>query len=128
MSRGGWWRFLPDRSQLMLLAGVLIAVVTTVGFVNLAIARGAAQTELRAQEARVAQLREQNLRMQDELVRAQSDENAERRATDYFNRVRPGTTLVLPEAVPTPAAPVVGRRRPSGPPYWAEWWKRLTQP
>ncbi|MCX6027710.1 MAG: hypothetical protein NT169_00185 [Chloroflexi bacterium] len=128
MSRGRWWRFLPDRSQLMLLAGVLIAVVTTVGFVNLTIARSAVQAELRADQARVAQLLEQKLRLQDELARDQQGENVAPRAEEYFDRKPPDTTTVFPEAVATPDAAAGKRDQPSGPPYWAEWWKRLTQP
>jgi hypothetical protein len=111
----------------VLLAGVLLSLAVAVGFVNLAIARGAVLAELRAEEARVAQMKEQNSRLQDELERAQQGQNIGPLAERYFNLVPPGTTVVLPETPATPDS-TSKRRRQVGPPYWTEWWKRLTQP
>ena len=42
MQHQGWRRFLPDRSQFMLLVIVVIALVAGMSFVNLGIARNSA--------------------------------------------------------------------------------------
>ena len=124
MSQKRLWQFLPDRSQLMLLAGVLVVLAAAIGFVNLAVARAAVVSELQAARAQTDQMEEQNQRLKDELARAQQGDNVGPRALDDFNMTRPGAVIVEPEPLITPQPTV----RPAGPPYWAEWWKRLAQP
>ena len=51
MQHQGWRRFLPDRSQFMLLVIVVIALVAGMSFVNLGITRNSALAQNRTAHA-----------------------------------------------------------------------------
>jgi len=123
------WRYLPDRSQLMLLAGVLIVLFAAVSFVNLAIAKSSALAKERTMRAQLEQAREQNARLQRALGQAQAGQNVMPKAYEYFGMTLPGVTMVLPEEAPSsePVGPI-REEPPPAHPFWLDWWERWRSP
>jgi cell division protein FtsL len=128
MSQQWWRRFLPERSQFWILAVAVIVVVSVASFANLATARGIALGEKQLVQMQVDQLKEQNRRLKQALEQVKQGENVEPKAREYFGMGYPGETQVVAESVPTPVGPPQAPDGPVGPPYWLEWWKRLTAP
>jgi hypothetical protein len=116
-----WQRFLPDLSQLLLVAGVLVVIFAMVSFVNLAIAKSRVLAENRmvAGQVREAEERQELLRIA--LADAQQGRDLWSKAWDYFGMAPRGATVVLP----APARVEGSADRPASPPYWAVWWQRL---
>jgi type II secretory pathway pseudopilin PulG len=123
-----WRRFLPERSQLIILVGVLAILYAGVAFVNLAMAKSAALRENQAAQTKVDALQEQQQRLRLALGEAQQGYNIEPRARQYFNLGRKGEKAVVLQPVAPATAPETAPQPASGPPYWTEWWKRLTEP
>lgn len=127
MIRPGWRRFLPDRSQLIWLATVMIGLVAGVSFINLSVARNAAMAANRAAHMRYAQAQQQHEALVQALAAAQKSEQILPKAYDYFSLTPAGvTTVVIKPVASVSAAGSEGEH--GGPPYWQTWWQRLTQP
>jgi hypothetical protein len=122
------WRFLPDRSQLMLLAGVLIVLFGAVSFVNLAIAKSAALAKERSVQVQLEQARQQNARLQRALQQAQAGQNVMPKAYEYFGMTLPGVTMVLPETPEDTTVGPVWQEPPPAEPIWLQWWERFRNP
>lgn len=125
MSQEGWRRYLPDRSQLVLLAVVLAALFALVSFINLAVAKSAALAGRQAVLDQISQLEERNQRLRSTLSDDQNGKNIVQKALQYFGLVARGQRVVLPQgsSVDGPT-----RNHPAGPPFWLEWWKLLVMP
>jgi hypothetical protein len=127
MQHQGWRRFLPDRSQFMLLVIVVIALVAGMSFVNLGIARNSALAMNRASHARYDEAQQQNDLLKRILTGVQRGENILPKAYDYFFLLPAGVTTVLLQPIETPEADGEAARRTS-PPFWGDWWQRLVNP
>ncbi|MEJ5200032.1 MAG: hypothetical protein WHX53_14000 [Anaerolineae bacterium] len=127
MIRPGWRRFLPDRSQLIWLATIMIGLVAGVSFINLSVARNAAVAANRAVHARYAQAQQQHEALVQALAAAQRGEQIVPKAYDYFSLTPAGVTTVLIKPV-APVSAIESEGERGGPPYWATWWQRLAQP
>jgi hypothetical protein len=128
MVHQGWRRFLPDRSQLMLLVIVVIALVAGVSFVNLGIAHKSALAAREMAVARYDEIQQQHVLLVRTLEAAQRGENILPKAYDYFFMTPPGIITVLIEPAEPAPAPGVAGARTSGPPYWGDWWQHLVNP
>jgi hypothetical protein len=122
------WRFLPDRSQLMLLAGVLIVLFGAVSFVNLAIAKSAALAKERSVQVQLEQARQQNARLQRALQQAQAGQNVMPKAYEYFGMTLPGVTMVLPETPQDETIGPIWQEPAPEQPIWLQWWERFRNP
>ena len=122
------WRFLPDRSQLILLASVVIVLFAAVSFVNLAIAKSAALAKERTLQAQLEQAREQHERLQRALQQAQAGQNVMPKAYEYFGMTLPGVTMVLPEEPGDETVGPILQEPPAAQPFWLQWWERWRNP
>jgi hypothetical protein len=128
MVQQGWRRFLPDRSQFMLLVIVVMGLVAGVSFVNLGITRNTALAANRIAHERLAEAQEQNVLLGQALVSAQQGDNIPPKAYEYYGEARPGvTTFEIQPVAPGEAADGAGAQR-AGPPFWGDWWERLVNP
>ncbi len=127
MSQPWWRRLLPDRSHLLLLAGLAALVVATMGFIELYNIRSEALADHERAAAQVDQLREQNQMLQEALSEGQRGDNIEPRARQYFKYSRPGEKKVLFQtpAPPTPTPVPPEDYRPPGRSAWQDWLNRL---
>jgi hypothetical protein len=128
MMHPGWRRFLPDRSQFMLLVIVVIALVAGMGFVNLGIARNSALAANRTAHVRYDEALQQNDQLKRALTAAQRGENILQKAFDYFSLTLPGVTTLMLQPVAAKESTDGEAVRSSGPPFWGEWWQRLVKP
>jgi hypothetical protein len=121
------WRFLPDRSQALLVVGVLLALFFIVSFANLALARSNALAERNAALTRRGVAAERNHNLRTALDAAQRDMHIPAQAEIYFGETVPGNVSVRP--LPEDASPGRSNGNSQGaPPFWENWWERLTQP
>jgi len=128
MQHQSWRRFLPDRSQFMLLVIVVIALGAGMSFVNLGIARNSALTQNRIAHARYDEAQQQNDLLKRTLTGVQRGENVLPKAYDYFFLLPPGmTTVLLQPAEAQETADGEAARRTS-PPFWGVWWQLLVNP
>jgi len=124
----GWRRFLPDRSQLMLLVIVVMGLVAGVSFVNLGITRNTVLAENRVAHEQLAEAQQQNRGLTEALASAQRGENIPPKALAYYNEAPAGVmTFEIKPATPSDASTGAGARQ-SGPPFWGDWWKHLVKP
>ena len=79
-----WRRFLPDRSQLWMLAVALVVVFAGVSFFNLYTEKVRALNEQRAVKAQLDQLRDQNQRLREAQTQVERGDNIESYARQYF--------------------------------------------
>jgi hypothetical protein len=131
MSKQGWRRLLPDRAHLVMVAGIAIVIVATLGFIELYNIKTEALADRSANQVQVDWLREQNRLLQEALIEGQNGDNIEPQARQYFKMARPGekkivfeTPAVAPEATPEPEA----QPEASGStqlPSWLGWLDRL---
>ncbi len=128
MVQQGWRRFLPDRSQFVLLAIVVMGLVAGVSFVNLGIARNAVWTANQIAHTRYEEAQRQHGMLVEALEGAQQGENILPKAYEYFVLTPVGVTTILIKFV-TPGENVdgIGSRR-AGPPFWGDWWEHLVEP
>jgi hypothetical protein len=128
MIQPGWRRFLPDRSQLMLLVIVVMGLAAGVSFVNLGITRNTVLAANRIAHERLAEAQEQNVLLGQALASAQQGENILPKAYEYYGETRPGVmTFEIKPVAPDAAADGAGAQR-AGPPFWGDWWERLIHP
>jgi len=128
MQHQGWRRFLPDRSQFMLLVIVVIALVAGMSFVNLGIARNSALAQNGTAHARYDEAQQQNERLKRNLIAVQRGENVPSKAYDYFFMQPSGVTTVLLQPVEAKEAAESEAARRTAPPFWGDWWQRLVNP
>ncbi|PKO22822.1 MAG: hypothetical protein CVU38_07385 [Chloroflexi bacterium HGW-Chloroflexi-1] len=140
MSQQRWRRFLPERSQFLLLGVVLAVIFALVGFINLAIIKSSTLVENQGARVRLERAQDQSQRLQGALGEAQQGQNIPIKGWEYYRLTPPEVTVVMPapEAAPeaaSEAAPLaagetaaLGHRHAAGPPYWADWLKRLVKP
>jgi len=128
MNQQRWQRFLPDRSQLMLVVSVLLVVFALVSFINLAIVKGSVGAKQRSVKAQLDQARERQRMLRTTLERDQQGCNILPKAQDYYNLTLPNVTVVVPKPEATPDVPGGEHDFRKGPPYWADWWEQLSQP
>jgi hypothetical protein len=121
-------RFLPDRSQFMLLIGVFVILFAAAGFINLALTKSEALAARRVAQQKYDQLGSRNLALKDALGEAQQGLHIEPMAMKFFGLVPPGFEVIT--AAPEDPIPEIetGSPFPLGPPYWEEWFKKLLQP
>ena len=129
MSQRGWRRLLPERSHLILLGGLAIAVIAALGFIELYNIRVEALAEHQAAAAQLQQLEEQNQMLQAAQAEGEQGNNIEPKARELFKLARPGEKkLVFQTPVPDTAkeedsAPAPPAR--SDQPDWLDWLSRL---
>jgi hypothetical protein len=128
MQLQGWRRFLPDRSQSMLLVIVVIALVAGMSFVNLGITRNNALAMNRTAHARYDEAQQQNDLLKRALVGVQRGENILPKAYDYFFMQPSGVTTVLLQPVEAKETAESEAASRTAPPFWGEWWQRLVNP
>jgi len=132
MTQQRWQRFLPERSQWLLLLVVLAVIFALVGFINLAIIKSTALAENQAARVRLDRAKDQGQRLRDALVVGQQGQNVPSKGWDYFRLTPPGVTVVAPasEAALSVMGEVAltGQKHAAGPPFWADWLKRLVKP
>ena len=128
MQHQGWRRFLPDRSQFMLLVIVVIALAAGMSFVNLGIARNNALAMNRTAHARYDEAQQQNDLLKRTLTGVQRGENILPKAYEYFSWALPGVTTVLLQPIEANEAVEGEATQRSAPPFWGEWWQRLVNP
>jgi len=128
MQHQGWRRFLPDRSQFMLLVIVVIALVAGMSFVNLGIARNSALAMNRTAHTRYDEAQQQNDLLKRTLTGVQRGENILPKAYDYFFLLPSGVTTVLLQPLEAKEASESEAARRTSPPFWGEWWQRLVNP
>ena len=128
MQHQDWRRFLPDRSQFMLLVIVVIALVAGMSFVNLGIARNNALAMNRTAHARYDEAQQQNDLLKRTLTGVQRGENILPKAYEYFSWALPGVTTVLLQPIEANEAVEGEATQRSAPPFWGEWWQRLVNP
>jgi hypothetical protein len=128
MQHQGWRRFVPDRSQFMLLVIVVIALVAGMSFVNLGIARNSALTQNQAVHALFDEAQQQNDRLDRILIAVQRGENIPSKAYDYFFMQPAGVTTVLLQPIEAKEAAESEAARRTAPPFWSDWWQRLVNP
>jgi len=132
MTQQRWQRFLPERSQLLLLLVVLAVIFALVGFINLAIIKGTALAENQAARGRLDRAEDQSQRLWHALFAGQQGQNVPSKGWDYFRVTPPGVTVVVPasEAALSAAgeAALTAQKHAAGPPFWADWLKHLVKP
>ena len=132
MAQQRWQRFLPERSQLLLLLVVLAVILALVGFINLAIIKSAALAENQAARVRLERAQDQNQRLSQALIEGQQGQNVPSKGWDYFRLTLPGVTVVVPASeaplLDAGATALAAQQGAAGPPFWAEWLKRLVKP
>ena len=128
MQHQDWRRFLPDRSQFMLLVIVVIALVAGMSFVNLGIARNSALTQNQAVHALFDEAQQQNDRLNRNLIAVQRGENIPPKAYDYFFMQPSGVTTVLLQPIEANEAADSEAARRTSPPFWGDWWQLLVNP
>jgi hypothetical protein len=128
MQHQDWRRFLPDRSQLMLLVMVVIVLAAGMSFVNLGIARNNALATNRAAHARYEEAVRQNELLNGSLAAVQREENVVPKAFDYFKWSLPGTTTIVLEPAEAGTETEGEQSLRPTPPFWGQWWRRLVNP
>jgi hypothetical protein len=128
MQHQDWRRFLPDRSQFMLLVIVVIALVAGMSFVNLGIARNSALAQNQIAHARFDEAQQQNDRLNRNLIAVQRGENIPSKAYDYFFMQPSGVTTVLLQPIEANEAADSEAARRTSPPFWGDWWQLLVNP
>ena len=128
MQHQDWRRFLPDRSQFMLLVIVVIALVAGMSFVNLGIARNSALAMNRSAHALFDEAQQQNDLLKRTLAGVQRGENIPSKAYDYFFLHPPGVTTVLLQPIEAKEAADSEAARRTSPPFWGDWWQLLVNP
>jgi hypothetical protein len=136
MSQPRWRHFLPDRSQLWILAAVLLVMVAGVSFFNVFAAKATALANQRQVQAQLDRLAEQNRLLQERVSQAQAGNqpggDVEVRARQYFGLGYPGETRIVGQegraTTSQPTAPITTTAAPSQAaptPFWEGWWKTL---
>ena len=117
-------RYLPGRPGLMLVMGVVVAVVFTVGFVDQALTERAMLAQFAQAQSKVDQLEEQNRLLQQDLDRAQQGQLVPQKAWEYFGKTPKGAGVVIaePQPVVEPAPPVTVATPIS---VWRSFWQAL---
>jgi hypothetical protein len=128
MQHQGWRRFLPDRSQFMLLVIVVIALVAGMSFVNLGITRNGALAQNRTAHVRYDEAQQQNDLLKRTLTGVQRGENILPKAYDYFFLLPSGVTTVLLQPIEAQEAVDGEAARRTSPPFWGDWWQLLVNP
>ena len=128
MIQPGWRRFLPDRSQFMLLVIVVMGLVAGVSFVNLGITRNTALASNRIAHERLAEAQQQNVSLEQALVSAQQGDNIPPKAYEYYGEARPGVTTFEIRAGGAGRCGGWAGAQQAGPPFWGDWWERLVNP
>ena len=128
MQHQGWRRFLPDRSQFMLLVIVVIALVAGMSFVNLGITRNGALAQNRTAHVRYDEAQQQNDLLKRTLTGVQRGENILPKAYDYFFLLPSGVTTVLLQTIEAKEADNGEAARHTSPPFWGDWWQLLVNP
>ena len=108
MTRPRWLRFATDRSQLIIITGVLVMVVAFFGFAELAVEKSAALVANERAQNELARLEEQNRLLHVSLEQARLGQHIAPKAYQYFGVSRPGLTVIETEeplvlAAPAPA-------------------------
>ena len=131
MSRELWRRLPLERKHLLLIAVVVFIVIVASGFSELYNIQAELEVERAAAQVQVQQLQEQNQQLKDALGAAQTGQNIEPMAREYFQLGRRGEKRVLAQPVaaptPVPSAPSGSPPTPAGP-FWQQWWQTLVQP
>ena len=92
--RQGLGRFLPERSQLMLLVGVFVVLFAAAGFVNLAVTKSEALASRRHEQQQRDQMLDRKYALSDALGDAQQGRHIPKTALGFFQLVPPGMTVV----------------------------------
>jgi hypothetical protein len=118
-----WFRFITDRSQIVIIFGVLVVVVALFGFSELAVEKSAAIAALERAQGRVDQLEDQQARLTRALEQAQNGQRIAPKAYQYYGAAPPGVTVIIPEE---PA--IIPQSAPSAPDApWSAWTAQVTQ-
>ncbi len=132
MSRELWRRLPLERKHLLLIAVVVFIVIVASGFSELYNIQAELEVEHAAAQVQVRQLQEQNQQLKDALAAAQSGQNIEPMAREYFQLGLPGEKRLLaqPVAAPTPlpGTDTSGSQAVPAGPFWQQWWQTLVQP
>ncbi len=128
MIQPSWRRFLPDRSQFLLLVVVVIVLIAGISFVNLGFARNAALANNRTAHTRLDEQVQQKTLLIRALEAAQRGDNILPKAYEYFAWALPGVTTVEIQPAPTAESDNRSGAQRAGPPYWGDWWQRLVKP
>ncbi len=128
MATQRWLRFLSGKSYLLFLVGVAAVVVFAFAFFDLTMTRQALQGRYERAATRVERLEQQNVRLQNNLNRDQQGQSLPDRAWQYFGKVPPGAGVIVVEPATAPQAAPPAAQKAETQPFWADLWKRLTQP
>ena len=121
-------RFLPERSQFLLLIGVFVVLFAAGGFFNLALTKSEALAERRAAQDKYDGLLNRNGALKYALGEAQQDRHIESIALRFFGLVYPGVTVITAAPENPAAGAEADQAGPTGPPYWEQWFEKLFQP
>jgi cell division protein FtsB len=129
MSQPRWRRLLPDTSQLWILAAVLAVIFFGVSFFNLASEKSQVMARQRAAQRQLQTMEEQNQRLREALVEAQTGANIEMKARLYYGYSYPGETriIALSSSLQPEATAPVSEASQASEPFWMSLWKQLTQ-
>ena len=123
------WRRLPlERKHLLLIVVLVFVVIVASGFIELYNIRAELSVERGAAQVQVQKLEEQNRQLKEALAAAQSGQNIEPLAREYFQLGLPGEKRFLAQPV---AAPITATdQSTSSPaqtvgPFWQQWWEAL---
>ena len=120
-----WLRFATDRSQLIIITGVLVMVVALFGFAELAVEKSAALVANERAQNELARLEAQNRLLLVSLEQARLGQHVAPKAYQYFGLTPEDVTLIVPQVAPESEAASAQRWESVDP--WAEIAEWLDQ-